>query len=483
MPGNYFIEKYKKIPMRVRASMWFFICSVLQKMIAVVSTVVFTRVMTTGDYGLVSIYNSWADILLIIASLNLSVGCFNVGMTRYEKNKEVWVSSLQILSLISALIFVIAFLGSYKWWGDLIGLSFLLCVVMSVTFFFSPAINLWTAKQRYTNSYRKLVIVTIGFSILNLVLPLILVLNSDHKGEAKIIASAIAIVLYGGFLLFSNLREARKKTPKIYNQSFSRFAIKYNLQMMPAFLSTSFMSQIDRIMIDRMIGRDEAAIYSVAYNVAFMISIVSSAISATYNPWMMQRVKNKNFTMMNEIGISISVSLLLIIEAFIFIAPEVIKIFAPAEYYEAIYIIPAVAGSTFFNLIYALYCPIAQFKLKVIHLTLVNLLAGVLNVGLNYYAIGKWGYIAAGYTTFISYLIYGSATAALCISLLRKDGVYKLYNLRILSTLIIILIISTVVVPFLYKGIVLRYMLLIGVVICFVIKRNKILKLLKVLKE
>lgn len=50
-----------------------------------IATAVFTRAMTTGDYGFVSIYNSWVDILLMVAALNLNVGCFNVGMTKYEK--------------------------------------------------------------------------------------------------------------------------------------------------------------------------------------------------------------------------------------------------------------------------------------------------------------------------------------------------------------------------------------------------------------
>ena len=482
MIGTNFIKTYKSIPLQVRASLWFFICSVLQKVISVIATAVFTRVMTTEDYGLVSIYNSWADILLMIAALNLNVGCFNVGMTKYDKNREVWVSSLQVLSLLSASVFVIVFLGTYKLWGAVVGLSFFLCVVMAITFFFNPAINLWVAKQRYTNSYRQLVIMTLSFSILNLVLPLIFVFCSNHKGEAKIIASAVAIILCGSFLLFCNFRDAKKISQKIYDKSFCKFAFKYNIQMMPAFLSTSFMCQIDRIMIDRMIGREEAAIYSVAYNVAFMISIVSSAINATFNPWMMQNIKKQNFSRTSEVGVAISIFLLFIIEAFIFFAPEVVYILAPAEYYKAIYIIPSVAGSVFFTLIYTLYCPIAQFKLKVMRLTFVNVLAGSLNVVLNYYAISKWGYLAAGYTTFISYFIYGVGTALSCAGLLQCVELYKLYDLRIISTLIIILTATIIFMPILYNGIFLRYLLLLGVTVFFVIKRKELINLLRVLR-
>lgn len=450
MKSYFIVERYKEIPLRVRASMWFFICSVLQKLISVISTTVFTRAMCTADYGLISIYNSWTDILILIASLNLNVGCFNVGMTRYEDRRDSWVSSLQILSLISVSIFTIVFLSTFGLWEVWVDLPFVICCVMAVTFFFNPAINLWTAKQRYTSSYKKLAVVTIAFSLCNLLLPLVMVLTSDNKGEAKIVASAVVSVVFGTVLLVSNIKSARGE--KLFDRSFSSFAFKYNLQMMPAFISTSFMSQIDRIMIDRMIGRDAAAVYSVAYNVAYMISIVSGAVNATYNPWLMQKVKNKNFNRVNEIGIAISVALLFVIEGFIFLAPVVVKILAPSEYYEAIYIIPAVAGSTFFTLIYGMYSPVPQYKLKIASLASINVIAGIVNVLLNYIAIGRWGYVAAGYTTYISYLIYGFGTAIFSMYLLRKSGIKeKIYNVKLLTIMVLVLTLSTVICPVLYN--------------------------------
>lgn len=479
---KFLLAKYREIPVRVKASLWFFICSVFQKLISVISTAVFTRVMTTGDYGLISIYNSWTDILLMIASLSLNVGCFNVGMTRYDTRRESWVSTLQILSLISASVVTVIFIATFNIWGDWVGLSFLICCVMAVTFYFNPAVNLWTAKQRYTSSYRKLGTMTLAFSVCTLLLSLVMVLNSDHKGEAKIIASAAVTVIFGAVLLVCNLRAVEED--KFFDASFGKFAFKYNLQMMPAFISTSFMSQIDRIMIDRMISRDAAAIYSVAYNVAFMISIVSGAINATYNPWLMQKVKNKNFDRVNEIGIAISVALLFVIEGFIFLAPEVVKILAPIEYYEAIYIIPAVAGSTFFTLIYGMYSPVPQYKLHVASLASINVLAGIVNVTLNYIAIAKWGYIAAGYTTFISYFIYGFGTAIFSIYLLKKDGIKeKIYNGKLLTLMVLGLVISIIVVPLLYNFFIVRYLLLSIILIVFFLKRQTIINLIKMLKE
>ena len=44
-----FFEKYKNFPVQVRASFWFLICSFLQRGISVITTPIFTRLLSTGN--------------------------------------------------------------------------------------------------------------------------------------------------------------------------------------------------------------------------------------------------------------------------------------------------------------------------------------------------------------------------------------------------------------------------------------------------
>lgn len=452
-----FLEKYNAIPVQVKASGWFFICSIIQKIISVISTAVFTRIMSTEDYGLISIYNSWTDILVMVASLNLAVGCFNVGMTRYESARKQWVSSLQLLSILSAMFFSVLFLSLYNYWCRWIRLPFVCVVAMIPTFFTIPALNLWTAKQRYECSYKKLVFVSLLYSVLVFVVSVVCVTVSENKGIVKILSTALVTSMIGGALLYSNISTAEEKV----NAEFMRFAAKYNFIMLPAFLSVIILNQIDRVMIDNMISRDAAGVYSVSYNAAYMISIVSSAINATYNPWLMQKVKDGNYKNVDRIGTTVTGVLLLVVFAFIFCAPEFVKIIATKDYYDAIYIIPSVAGSTFFSIIYTLYCPIAQYNLKAKQLSLITILTAALNIALNYFAIGKWGYIAAGYTTYICYLIYGWGTGLYCMKLLKNNHLTNnIYDLKKLILMTFCLSVAVVIAPFMYDGFIIRYTLL-----------------------
>ena len=47
---------YKNMSLPAKASIWYMLCSVLQKGISVITTPIFTRILSTEQYGLVSIY-------------------------------------------------------------------------------------------------------------------------------------------------------------------------------------------------------------------------------------------------------------------------------------------------------------------------------------------------------------------------------------------------------------------------------------------
>lgn len=88
------LRVYKKIPLPAKASMWFVLCSVVQKGIAFITTPIFTRMMSTKEYGLVSVYSSWVSILTVVLTLQLATGVYNKAMIRYEKQRNEYTSSM-----------------------------------------------------------------------------------------------------------------------------------------------------------------------------------------------------------------------------------------------------------------------------------------------------------------------------------------------------------------------------------------------------
>jgi hypothetical protein len=92
------IDRYTKLSTPVKMSFWLLVCSFLQKGIGMITTPIFTRIMTPEEYGSYSVFTSWQGIFLVFVSLNLCAGCFTRGLVKYEDERPQFVSSFQGLS-------------------------------------------------------------------------------------------------------------------------------------------------------------------------------------------------------------------------------------------------------------------------------------------------------------------------------------------------------------------------------------------------
>ncbi len=87
--------KYLSISLDTRAAFWFTVCNLLQKCIAMITMPIFTRILTTEQYGVFTVYQSWYNLISIIVTLNLSGSLINNGLMKYEDRKDKFISSMQ----------------------------------------------------------------------------------------------------------------------------------------------------------------------------------------------------------------------------------------------------------------------------------------------------------------------------------------------------------------------------------------------------
>lgn len=135
------------------------------------------------------------------------------------------------------------------------------------------------------------------------------------------------------------------------------------------------------------------------------MQMVNEALNKTMSPWLYQKIREKKYQAVSKV---VYPSLLLIACAnlvLIAVAPEAVAIFAPEEYYEAIYVIPPVAMSVYANYLYLCFAPFEFYFEKRVWTTVGTLTSASTNVLLNYVFIKIFGYQAAGYTTLICYLL------------------------------------------------------------------------------
>ena len=92
------LNRYRAIPIAAKASIWFIVCSVLQKCISMITLPVFTRLMSTEQYGQFNVYNSWLQIFTIFVTLRLNYAVFNKGMSKFKEDRDGYTSTMQTIT-------------------------------------------------------------------------------------------------------------------------------------------------------------------------------------------------------------------------------------------------------------------------------------------------------------------------------------------------------------------------------------------------
>lgn len=473
---------YRRLAQPVKASLWFLICGFLQKGISMITTPVFTRVMTEAEYGRFSTYNSWLGIIQIIVSLNLAAGVYTRGLVKNEEDQDRFSSAMLGLSTTCILIWSVLYALLHKWVNHWLGLNTVLMVAMFFEIWSHAAYQFWSNRERVNYRYKRLVILTLSYVILRPLLAVLCIYQTDtaHQVEARVVATTLVNVV-----LFTVLYIAiSKKGKKFFSKKYWGYALKFNLPLVPHYLSQVVLNQSDRLMINRIWGPVETAYYSVAYTLAMVLQILNNSVSATMNPWIYKSIKNNESYKIGKVSYAVLGLIALLNLAVILAAPELLSILAPDSYMAAVWVVPPVTVSVYFMFLYNLFATFEYYYEKTHYVTFATIAGAVLNIALNAVFIPKFGFVAAGYTTLVCYILYAFAHYFFMRRVLRKfmDGA-KIYDVRIILALGLGLLLGAGAIMLLYTMPVIRYCLLAVLLGVGIWKRKFIMDLLKKMKN
>lgn len=474
-------EKYKNMSIPVKAAIWYTICNFINKGISLISTPIFTRILTEEQYGTFAIFQSWYNILIIFTSLNIFLGGYTKGLLLYKNDKERFTSSQLSLTTIITLFYFIVFLLNVDFWTKIFELPATLMIAMFVELLVMPALDFWMAKERFDYHYKKIIIVSIFLNIFCIAISILTIINTDYKIEARVFSDVFVKMLFAGFFFILIFMKGKK----FFIKDYWIYALKFNIPLIPHYLSNYILNQSDRLMIGKMVGKAQAAYYSVTSTISNVMILLVTAINNSLTPYIYKTINdNKPEKIKNKITpiIILIATLSIIIMAF---APEVIRIFAGNAYMEAIYVIPPITASVYFIFLYSLFSNIEYYYQKTGFIAIATTLSAILNIILNYFGIMWFGYYAAGYTTLICYICLAIFHYIFYKKIIREKlpEIKDIYDIKMIVNISLIIILIMVVMSIIYKFILLRYTIIIIIMIGMLIKRKDIINIIKSLKN
>lgn len=473
--GN-LLDKYYSLLPQLKASFWFLICSFVQKGISVITTPIFTRLLTPAEYGMFSVFTSWLNIVTVIVTLNLFCGVYIQGLIKFEDRRRQYSSAMQGLCLTLVCVWGVVYFLFRDFWNGLFSLTTVQMTAMLVMVWTSSAFSFWATEQRVDYKYIKLVAITLLVAVAKPALGVFLVIHAEDKVTARILGLAVVELAVYTWLFFAQMLRGRQ----FCSWKVWRYAVLFNLPLVPHYLSGSILNTADRIMIEKMAGASEAGIYSLAYSVSLIMTLFNSSMLQTIEPWLYKKIKARDVSNISRVAYPAFIIIAGVNVALMACAPEVVAIFAPAEYYDAIWIIPPVAMSSYFMFAYTFFA-VFEFYYEKTHLIAIATMSGaVLKLILNYIFIDIFGYYAAGYTTLLCFMVYAGMHYIFMKKICRDylDGA-QAYSTKTLFIITSLFMVFGFAILFTYKTPVLRYSCIAGLALAVLVKRGYIIDTVK----
>lgn len=470
-------EKFAHLSSPAKASVAYLFVNMFQKGLAFFTSPIYTRLLSPEQYGEVATFFSLIELIGIVAMFCFQGGVFNNGMVDFPDKRDEYSYSMLVLSnVITSITALVVLLGNQVF-VSITGLKLYQIILMFLFFYLQPAFGFWTTRQRYEYKYKAVCLLTIILSFLAPFVSIVFILigNSEHAVFSRILGyELVFFVCYAAFYYILGSKSKWK-----VNTSYWKPAITFNITLIPHYLSTYVLSSSDRIMVARLASNGEAGIYSLGYSIAAIVLAFWVAVNNSLIPYTYENCKKNNTKAVADVTSIVLFGYGLLCVLVVLLAPEAIRVLAPSSYSEAIYVIPPIVGGVFFQALYNVFANIVYYYKKPKFVMIGSVASAILNIVLNFIFIPFIGYIAAGYTTLICYLLQ----AMIDYIAMKKVVGKNIYDKRIIILESISIFILSTTSICLYRYSVIRYLLILLIIGFLFLKRNVILNITKSIRN
>lgn len=457
----------------VKIGLIYTLSNVIIKGMAYLTTPIFTRIMSQAEYGSFSSISSWANIISIVVTLSL-FSSISRAKYDYKNDMEQYMSTITILGSLFTLVAWGIFEISMGFWEGVFNMNRLYIRSIMLYSLFMPAIQTLITKHRMYGEYRRVVGLTWVTLIVTTAAALLLTFLLADKLTGRVLGTyAVVAVVDVVFWVYVVVKG------KKFSLKMCKYALILSLPLLVHELSGVILNSSDNIIIKQICGEEAAALYSIAYTIAMLLTVLLSSVNQAWVPWFFDKLNEDDVDSVKKV-VPIYITVFTIgCVALMLIGPEMILIFGGASYAEAVYVIPPICFSIELQFVYTLYVNVEFYLKKNLFISIATFLAAGVNIALNYWLIPIFGYVAAAYTTVIGYFCAMMFHYIVC----SRTKYKKLFNVKVLAINILACLVAMVGITFLYTVNIARLILIaviaVAAVVLLIVKRKSVFGWLK----
>ncbi len=389
----------------VKALSWYTAGSIFIKSINFLTLRLFTDLLSTTDYGMFGIYQSYLSIFEMVILFGT---VHTIRMVRYDNeiDYDKYISSIIVIPVVGMVILVSI--------SQLLGICFQRIADLTPSIWmaiflssgFSAVSNIIVGKVILEGQYKRYIIYSFINSILNLGISLVLCYVFLEGGDiywARIIGTLVASVISCLYLMYyTNITR-----PSV---EYIKKGILWGGPLLLHAVATQVLMQIDKIAISQLDAYSAVGIYTVASSIVAIPTLILTSIENSWSPWFFESLSKKTYCEIYKKNSVIIVLFALIISLFILGCPEIVKVMTNKEYWDAVYVLIPLSIATFAELIYLMPLNVELFYMQNRNIWKYTIFVVMVNICLDVFLIMLYGYMTAAYVTciarFILYMLH-----------------------------------------------------------------------------
>ena len=478
VPVTRFFDKINSASPAAKASFWFVASNIILKGISFITTPIFTRLLGPEDYGITSVFITWEGVISVLATLSLSGGVYNIAMLKHKDDIDRYTSSMLGLTGICLTSVYAVCIGINLLFPKIFEIPTSYLLYMAIQTFTNSVISFWLMRKRFDYDYKKVLRYTISNAILSPLCAIVaILLFPESKAYAKIFGAGISGIVIGLVIMVQFLIRGKK----LYHKEYYCFALKFNIPLVPHYLSSILLYSSDKLMIDAMVGAAQTGLYSVAHSISGIISVVTQAINQSLIPTTLKAIKSGNFGHIKKTVngcLALMSVVCLLVSLF---AKEAVMVLADQSFVEATYFVPPLTFSVLVAFISGIVGNVLYYHEKTYYMTIFSVVNAILNIVANYFGIRWFGAVAASYTTLGSNLL---TLCLYCWAVKREEPNFsKMFDLKWIFTVFVMYSLVTIYSIFFHDNLYARLGLLVAVLLAVVIFRKKMMQVIRSMKQ
>lgn len=370
--------------------------------ISVFTSPLFSRLLGTSGYGVMSTYTVWTNVMTILATLQTDATLI-YAKVKYPQDEQIrYQSSVVTLSLsifLALLALITLFIGPIS---ALLKLSRGLVYMIMLQSLGSFGLNMLNTKFQYEfkAGYNMISSLTVVLFSLGLSLALVFSMPMEERYIGRILGNVISYGTLGICACCYILWKGRT----FFNLEYWRFAIGLVLPLIFMNLSDLALGHSDLVMVRNYLGDSASGIYGLAYTFSGIMFTIFASLNKSWVPFFFDDMKKENKDDVSNKSLNFMELFTVLSIGFVLLTQEVFHIFAGVDYWPGTSLIPVFVAGYYLNFMCTFPVSYEHYRMKVQAVSVVTVVSAVLNIGLNYVFIRRFGIVGAVYATMISHL-------------------------------------------------------------------------------